>query len=112
MKTSTLQSLQKNLSRQITNIESVMKTEREMIEWYKCNNWHKDYFTYRYKRLEKFRKELSSLVKIQLSVKQEIAENVDKSREFISLDEFMALLKVADELPEHPWCGDDPRGEA
>lgn len=86
MQTSTLQSLRQNLSRQITNIESVMRTEREMIEWCKCNNWHKDYFSFRYKRLGKFRKELAALVKIQTEIKAELKENVELLREFLDYD--------------------------
>ena len=72
MKTSTLQSLLKKGASQISKLELSIAQEKSLIGLHKTLRSHRDLWTWRYKRLGKFRKDLGRLAKTQKELKQEI----------------------------------------
>jgi len=81
MQMNILQSIIKRQSEQISTLDLLILNEKAGIKWAKEVGQHKDYFEYRYKRLEKLRKELAALVKIQRKLKDETALIVELERE-------------------------------
>lgn len=76
MQTSVLQSMLHRNSAAIFNLECEIRREKAYIACYKITGTHKDYFDFRYSRLEKMARELKALVKIQWALKREISGNV------------------------------------
>lgn len=84
MKTSTLQSILARNSAAISELEESISNDKDMVAMFKSRGDHKDFFSYRYKRIAKFRKELAALVKIQRALKLEMATLVEMNRDDIA----------------------------
>ena len=80
MKTSVLQSIINNFSKQITDVEEEIRQHNVTIDMYKREGSGKVYYNWRYKEIEKLRGKLKNLVGIQKQLKQDIAENVSEAR--------------------------------
>lgn len=86
MNTAILQSMLMRGAWAIQKIEGEILNEKAIISHYKGTGMHKDCFSFRYKLLEKMRRELAALVKIQTEIKAELKENVKLLREFLDYD--------------------------
>ncbi len=96
MQTNVLQSMLHRNSTAIFNLECEIKEEKAIISHYKGTGRHKDYFNFRYSRLEKMRRELAALVKIQRALKDEIYFQHGSDNFF---------RKVAESVQSKEWLG-------
>ena len=76
MKTSTLQSILSNFSKQITYIENEINSNKMYVALCKHEGSAKSSYVWCYKEIEESRKKLKNLVGIQKKLKGEIVRNI------------------------------------